>query len=435
MYIKDVVASIAPPVKKLVGFRRIYLKGGEEVKVSVKLPVNLLAFYNKEIKKVVEPGEIKLMIGSSSEDIRLDDSFYLVGDEAQIDETEVYYTEVEIDRDYPSYEKDHLILCEKPIRPKEIILFGGEPFMLKNKDLISHIFEKGERLGYRFRVITNGVEIREFIPVIERYPINAFRITLDGPKRIHDARRFKKDGSGTFDEIVTNIELLREIGMRVVVRVTIDNRNLEHLPEFKDFVRSMEWEDAPNIFIAYDYTTGSECSQDNGILYRDQLFEKISSMKLDDPLVDIFFETYQARNYLEWLIIRQNNLYFGPRTSYAPSHKYCAANFSSFIYNPHGEIYPCIGTDSNPDYKIGAYLPNFKLNENYELWRNRSVFNIPACRDCKYAFICGGGCTKGAYEKNGAIKRQYCNTFKKAINYKLPFLYKMMKLKKNYKTG
>jgi beta-glucosidase len=96
LYIKDVVASIAPPVKKLVGFKRIYLKGREEVEVSMKMPVNLLGFYNKEIKKVVEPGEIKIMIGSSSEDIRLDGSFTVAGDETEVSETEVYYTEVKV---------------------------------------------------------------------------------------------------------------------------------------------------------------------------------------------------------------------------------------------------------------------------------------------------------------------------------------------------
>jgi beta-glucosidase len=94
LYIKDVVASIAPPVKKLVGFKRIYLGRGKEAKIHAKLPVNLLGFYNKEMKKVVEPGEVKIMIGSSSEDIRLDGFFTIEGEETEISETEIYYTEV-----------------------------------------------------------------------------------------------------------------------------------------------------------------------------------------------------------------------------------------------------------------------------------------------------------------------------------------------------
>ncbi len=95
LYVKDIVASVAPPVKKLAGFKRIYLNSGEEAKVNVKMPVNLLGFYNKEMKKVVEPGEIKIMIGSSSEDIRLNDSFTIEGRETEVDESEIYYSSVE----------------------------------------------------------------------------------------------------------------------------------------------------------------------------------------------------------------------------------------------------------------------------------------------------------------------------------------------------
>lgn len=97
LYVKDVVASVAPPVKKLVGFRRVYLGKGEEVRIGIKMPVNLLGFYNKEIKKVVEPGEVKIMIGSSSEDIRLDDSFIIEGEISEIDDSEIYYTDVSVE--------------------------------------------------------------------------------------------------------------------------------------------------------------------------------------------------------------------------------------------------------------------------------------------------------------------------------------------------
>jgi len=99
LYIKDVVASIAPPVKKLVGFKRIYLENGEEVKINMKMPINLLGFYNKEMKKVLEPGEVKIMIGSSSEDIRLDDSFTIEGKVSEIDEAEIYYSEISVNSD------------------------------------------------------------------------------------------------------------------------------------------------------------------------------------------------------------------------------------------------------------------------------------------------------------------------------------------------
>jgi beta-glucosidase len=96
LYVKDVVANLAPPVKKLAGFKRIYLESGKEAKINVKMPVNLLAFYDKEIKKIVEPGEVKIMIGSSSEDIRLEDSFTIEGKIKEIDESEMHYSEVDV---------------------------------------------------------------------------------------------------------------------------------------------------------------------------------------------------------------------------------------------------------------------------------------------------------------------------------------------------
>jgi len=75
LYIGDVVASVTRPAKELKGFERVVLEDGEEKRVIFKLSLDQLAFYNREMKLVVEPGTFKVMIGSSSEDIRLQDSF------------------------------------------------------------------------------------------------------------------------------------------------------------------------------------------------------------------------------------------------------------------------------------------------------------------------------------------------------------------------
>lgn len=75
LYIRDVVASLARPVKELKGFERVTVKAGKEKKVTFKLPVPELAFYDRNVNLVVEPGTFKVMLGSSSEDIRLEDTF------------------------------------------------------------------------------------------------------------------------------------------------------------------------------------------------------------------------------------------------------------------------------------------------------------------------------------------------------------------------
>jgi beta-glucosidase len=69
LYIRDVAASMTRPVKELKGFSRITLRPGEKRRVEFTLGPESLGFYNREMKFVVEPGEFKVMVGSSSEDL------------------------------------------------------------------------------------------------------------------------------------------------------------------------------------------------------------------------------------------------------------------------------------------------------------------------------------------------------------------------------
>jgi Beta-glucosidase-related glycosidases len=69
LYIRDVAASMTRPVKELKGFKRISLKPGETQRVEFTLGPEHLGFYNREMKYVVEPGEFRVMVGSSSEDV------------------------------------------------------------------------------------------------------------------------------------------------------------------------------------------------------------------------------------------------------------------------------------------------------------------------------------------------------------------------------
>ena len=77
LYIRDVAASMARPIKELKGFKRITVKPGEKQRVEFILGPEHLGFYNREMKFVVEPGEFKVMLGSSSEDV-VEKSFVVV---------------------------------------------------------------------------------------------------------------------------------------------------------------------------------------------------------------------------------------------------------------------------------------------------------------------------------------------------------------------
>lgn len=78
LYIRDVVGSVTTPVKQLRGFERIELKPGEKRTVRFTLTPDDLSLLDRNMKRVVEPGEFRVMIGRSAEDIRLRGSFEVI---------------------------------------------------------------------------------------------------------------------------------------------------------------------------------------------------------------------------------------------------------------------------------------------------------------------------------------------------------------------
>lgn len=71
IYVRDVRASMVRPVKELAGFLRVSLLPGETKRVEARIAPSQLAFLDKEMRWLVEKGSFELMVGSSSEDIRL----------------------------------------------------------------------------------------------------------------------------------------------------------------------------------------------------------------------------------------------------------------------------------------------------------------------------------------------------------------------------
>jgi beta-glucosidase len=94
LYIHDRLASVTRPVKELKGFKRIELEPSQKQKIRFELAADLLAFYDRDLKLVVEPGEFEVMIGSSSEDIRLRGAFEVIGETRIIQGQREYFSKV-----------------------------------------------------------------------------------------------------------------------------------------------------------------------------------------------------------------------------------------------------------------------------------------------------------------------------------------------------
>ena len=70
--IRDEYSSVVRPIKKLKSFGRLTLVPGETKTVTFLLDKDAFAFYDETTADwVVEPGDFNIMVGSSSEDIRV----------------------------------------------------------------------------------------------------------------------------------------------------------------------------------------------------------------------------------------------------------------------------------------------------------------------------------------------------------------------------
>ena len=78
VYVNDVESTIYRPVKELRGFKKVFLKAGEEKEVSIDLDKRAFAYYNVNIGDWhVESGDFKILVGASSRDIKLEANVYI----------------------------------------------------------------------------------------------------------------------------------------------------------------------------------------------------------------------------------------------------------------------------------------------------------------------------------------------------------------------
>jgi beta-glucosidase len=71
LYLRDMLSSVARPVLELKGFQRIHLKAGERKRLSFRIMPSMLEMLDENLKTVTEPGDFRIMIGSSSRELWL----------------------------------------------------------------------------------------------------------------------------------------------------------------------------------------------------------------------------------------------------------------------------------------------------------------------------------------------------------------------------
>lgn len=86
-----------------------------------------------------------------------------------------------------------------------VMWFGGEPLLAFDRIVSLSKRMLGLGLGYKAGMITNGYLLTpDKASQFEDLKISFVQITIDGSEKTHDSRRYRKDGSGTYQTILSN---------------------------------------------------------------------------------------------------------------------------------------------------------------------------------------------------------------------------------------
>jgi beta-glucosidase len=97
LYLHDLVAEVARPVRQLTGFTRVPLEPGEAKDVSFRVHADRTAYTNRRLDRIVEPGDIDVLVGTSAGDLPCHATVRLTGPVRTVGSDRVLLTPVTIE--------------------------------------------------------------------------------------------------------------------------------------------------------------------------------------------------------------------------------------------------------------------------------------------------------------------------------------------------
>lgn len=309
---------------------------------------------------------------------------------------------------------------KKEYKTKEmhsIVLFGGEPLLAENRDIVEYIVTEGEKRGYTFSAVTNGYDLDKYIDLINKKRINKIQVTLDGKREMHNQRRMHYLYGNSFDKIISNLKAIKDKGIQISIRMNVDKNGVHEFSELCKYLKDMD-------------------ILDNNVKIHAARLMKHEDVDLNErkdiyiPSVNEYIKLHQRYKTLDrckdydiksrFLFAINQNKAFPFKTAG------CAISKGGIVIDPLGDIYPCWELIGRKEHVIGNFSQgHFVLNEMSSIWYRSPLLNDEKCRKCKFALICGGGCPK----RTETERRQHCLLFQKIFYVAINNAYNEMKFK------
>lgn len=282
-----------------------------------------------------------------------------------------------------------------------IQLFGGEPLLYKNRDIVEYILKMCNQKKWHSQITTNGSQLKKFMDIFEEHGVGEVQVTVDGSSEIHEQRRV----GSKYKDIMDSIDLLLQTNKTYVkLRVNVDDDNIDSISFLSDEIIDRKWY-TNNKFYAYIAPLRDSTLEETKLIKdRNNLLRKFIEKREQYPQLEIFdvlgWNGYEAAKILE-------------NTGSMPYPKgyICDVNMNNFVFTPNGEIHLCSEEAHDSNASIGRYWPELYINKDSFVNKyDKNPFEFYDCKTCNLLPICGGGCQM--FEKEEEYKNEYCKSVK-----------------------
>ena len=275
-------------------------------------------------------------------------------------------------------------------QPVQINFFGGEPFLRLDlmREVAGYTLQRAAQKGrdVTLGVTTNGTLLDDdALAFLTDYNVDLC-ISLDGPARIHDLQRVYPDGSGTFKDVVDNLNKALAVLPSVQVNAVFGPATLSRLPDVMDFFIDLN---VPAVHLNPDIMTpwdAAACQAMGPAL---------------EQVADRYIACYQNGRELAVNLIDGKAILF-LKGGYEPE-DCCGMGEREFGFAPSGNIYACerfIGQDDDPSFRLGNIHTGVDLKRRCRIASMRGNRTL-ACTTCNLAPYCMNWCGCTNYHMTG----------------------------------
>jgi len=313
-------------------------------------------------------------------------------------------------------------LLESGVKHEEItlVLFGGEPFLIRNQRLILHFLHRYRALKMRYNiqynliVFSNGIELPYFIKSYkeEIEAISSVYITLSGNEETHNQSRIFLNNKGSYSKVIKGIDFTINSGVKTWLVFNAMQENIHQLHDVNNIIEEKGWNLKDNFLGCCVSRIKSRGDKSVETFTETALVESVISLVKTSSLNLRYFNFEDMRILKNIMLLLNNKSPQNIHTQNILQFNGCGNRIYQYSFTPEGEIYPCSPSIGNRELSIGRYIP--QLSMEYPLskaWTFKHEYFSSECNTCNMAFLCGGGC-KYSIIKEG-LNTEECDSIRR----------------------